>query len=333
MFLRFFIYSQIKEFGALVFAATMNVRQVVSILVSYAAGQPGLLIHVDARFASKMKYHNPVTAWQILGLLIIFSALFYKSFRAMMEAPSQEEKKPILEPKVEAPVEPNVIDKKAIIEDMIAERVQKVEELTERIQRHQYRQQLAEAAKAKLMKQQELELAAEQQERAAARAASMAAFEARVGAAERKRRAVEAEMVRQLRQQEEEKQERAKQAEIERCRLRDQRLARHRQQMAEKFRRPATAVRQQPEIVTAQEAPKPRPRSAPASAAAVARRQGLHLFAESLDAAHNRYLLRPRTASGKMGKGKPAKCADPRELQRPKSAVLCCVTCGQKVDK
>ena len=29
------IYSQIKEFGALVFAATMNVRQVVSILVSY----------------------------------------------------------------------------------------------------------------------------------------------------------------------------------------------------------------------------------------------------------------------------------------------------------
>ena len=35
--LRFFIYSQIKEFGALVFAATMNVRQVVSILVSYAA--------------------------------------------------------------------------------------------------------------------------------------------------------------------------------------------------------------------------------------------------------------------------------------------------------
>ena len=34
---RFFIYSQIKEFGALVFAATMNVRQVVSILVSYAA--------------------------------------------------------------------------------------------------------------------------------------------------------------------------------------------------------------------------------------------------------------------------------------------------------
>ena len=27
-----------------------------------------------------MKYHNPVTGWQILGLLVIFSALFYKSW-------------------------------------------------------------------------------------------------------------------------------------------------------------------------------------------------------------------------------------------------------------
>ncbi|CAE6949472.1 slc35b2, partial [Symbiodinium natans] len=76
---QFFIYSQIKEFGALVFAATMNVRQVVSILVSY------------------LKYHNPVTPLQILGLALIFSALFYKSAAAMLEAPSKEEKKPILE--------------------------------------------------------------------------------------------------------------------------------------------------------------------------------------------------------------------------------------------
>merc|ERR1719203_1968074 len=33
---QFFIYSQVKEFGALVYAATMNVRQLVSIMVSYA---------------------------------------------------------------------------------------------------------------------------------------------------------------------------------------------------------------------------------------------------------------------------------------------------------
>eukprot|EP00437_Effrenium_voratum_P007674 CAMPEP_0181426562 /NCGR_PEP_ID=MMETSP1110-20121109/15726_1 /TAXON_ID=174948 /ORGANISM="Symbiodinium sp., Strain CCMP421" /LENGTH=344 /DNA_ID=CAMNT_0023549759 /DNA_START=78 /DNA_END=1112 /DNA_ORIENTATION=- len=95
---QFFIYSQIKEFGALVFAATMNVRQVVSIMVSY------------------VKYHNPVTGWQILGLLLIFSALFYKSFRAMMDGPSKEEKKPILadpEPQVRAPhFQGDAMDKK-----------------------------------------------------------------------------------------------------------------------------------------------------------------------------------------------------------------------------
>merc|ERR1719181_1175232 len=51
---QWFIYSQVKEFGALVFAATMNVRQVVSILVSYAT------------------YHHPITPWQVIGLVIVF---------------------------------------------------------------------------------------------------------------------------------------------------------------------------------------------------------------------------------------------------------------------
>ncbi|CAK9038533.1 unnamed protein product [Durusdinium trenchii] len=68
------IYSQIKEFGALVFAATMNVRQVVSILISY------------------VKYHNPVTGLQILGLLMIFAALFFKSIAAIMDTPNAEKK-------------------------------------------------------------------------------------------------------------------------------------------------------------------------------------------------------------------------------------------------
>ena len=72
----------------MVFAATMNVRQVVSILVSY------------------LKYHNPVTGLQVLGLGLIFSALFYKSVLAMLEAPSKEEKKPILaEAKAEEAIE------------------------------------------------------------------------------------------------------------------------------------------------------------------------------------------------------------------------------------
>mmetsp|Transcript_12663 Transcript_12663/g.21757 ORF Transcript_12663/g.21757 Transcript_12663/m.21757 type:complete len:338 (-) Transcript_12663:189-1202(-) len=71
------IYSQIKEFGALVFAATMNVRQVVSILVSY------------------LKYHNPVTGFQIIGFVAIFSALFYKSFASILDSKNPE-KKPLV---------------------------------------------------------------------------------------------------------------------------------------------------------------------------------------------------------------------------------------------
>jgi len=62
---QFFIYSQVKEYGALAFAATMNVRQVVSILLSYRA------------------YHHVLTLAQGGGLIIIFTALFYKSYAAM----------------------------------------------------------------------------------------------------------------------------------------------------------------------------------------------------------------------------------------------------------
>merc|ERR1719356_1683244 len=76
---QWFIYSQVKEFGALVFAATMNVRQVVSILISYA------------------KYGHSITALQIVGLVVIFGALFYKSFSGLLK--SKDEQKPLLEQK------------------------------------------------------------------------------------------------------------------------------------------------------------------------------------------------------------------------------------------
>merc|ERR1719284_405587 len=65
---QWFIYSQVKEFGALVFAATMNVRQVVSILISYA------------------KYGHSITMLQIVGLCVIFGALFYKSVQSLSSA-------------------------------------------------------------------------------------------------------------------------------------------------------------------------------------------------------------------------------------------------------
>jgi len=77
---QWFIYSQVKEFGALVFAATMNVRQVVSILISYA------------------KYGHSITALQVVGLVIIFGALFYKSFSGLLVS-SSDEKQPLVQKK------------------------------------------------------------------------------------------------------------------------------------------------------------------------------------------------------------------------------------------
>merc|ERR1719146_344153 len=52
---QWFIYSQVKDFGALVFAATMNVRQVVSVLLSYAT------------------YGHSITAHQAVGLTVVFA--------------------------------------------------------------------------------------------------------------------------------------------------------------------------------------------------------------------------------------------------------------------
>jgi len=75
---QWFIYSQVKEFGALVFAATMNVRQVVSILVSYVT------------------YGHSITALQVLGLVIVFSALFFKSAQGVMTAGSTGEEEPLV---------------------------------------------------------------------------------------------------------------------------------------------------------------------------------------------------------------------------------------------
>eukprot|EP00929_Paragymnodinium_shiwhaense_P036801 TRINITY_DN19690_c0_g1_i1.p1 TRINITY_DN19690_c0_g1~~TRINITY_DN19690_c0_g1_i1.p1 ORF type:complete len:354 (-),score=78.05 TRINITY_DN19690_c0_g1_i1:89-1150(-) len=72
---QWFIYSQVKEFGALVFAATMNVRQVVSILVSYSA------------------YGHTITLTQAFGLALVFAALFYKSCDGMSSSDGGEDKK------------------------------------------------------------------------------------------------------------------------------------------------------------------------------------------------------------------------------------------------
>jgi len=93
---QFFIYSEVKEFGALVFAATMNVRQVVSISVSY------------------ITYGHRITMSQVTGLILVFAALFYKSYMGFVEHTTtiSGEKQCLLskEPDVETPNSRRAID-------------------------------------------------------------------------------------------------------------------------------------------------------------------------------------------------------------------------------
>lgn len=82
---QWFIYSMVKEFGALAFAATMNVRQMISIIVSYVT------------------YGHFITWLQIVGLFFVFAALLYKSFAAL--AAPKGEKAPLMNPENKAPPE------------------------------------------------------------------------------------------------------------------------------------------------------------------------------------------------------------------------------------
>mmetsp|Transcript_58875 Transcript_58875/g.119893 ORF Transcript_58875/g.119893 Transcript_58875/m.119893 type:complete len:356 (+) Transcript_58875:46-1113(+) len=70
---QWFIYSQVKEFGAVVFAATMNVRQLFSIVTSY------------------LEYGHYITALQVLSLFLVFGALFFKSYDGLTATPRETE--------------------------------------------------------------------------------------------------------------------------------------------------------------------------------------------------------------------------------------------------
>merc|ERR1719183_3215544 len=69
-----FIYSTIFWFGALVFAATMNLRQLVSILVSVGY------------------YAHPVTWLQWIGVALCFSGLFLKTYLGHLAYKEKEKK-------------------------------------------------------------------------------------------------------------------------------------------------------------------------------------------------------------------------------------------------
>ena len=62
---QFCIYTTIKEFGAVVFAACMNVRQVTNITVSL------------------LYYGHMISSGQFVGLVLVFGFLFYKARRVV----------------------------------------------------------------------------------------------------------------------------------------------------------------------------------------------------------------------------------------------------------
>lgn len=73
---QWFIHVQVQDFGRLAFAATFNLRQIVSVLASY------------------LVYKHAITGPQIAGLSIVFAVLAFQSFAGCMY--TQEEQRPLL---------------------------------------------------------------------------------------------------------------------------------------------------------------------------------------------------------------------------------------------
>lgn len=82
---QWFILTQVKEYGALIFAATMNVRQIVSIIVSYIA------------------YGHAMSTVQGFALTITFGALLSKSVGGLCASPGAgpSESEPLIKDKID----------------------------------------------------------------------------------------------------------------------------------------------------------------------------------------------------------------------------------------
>lgn len=78
MIAQWFVHMQVQDFGRLAFAATFNLRQVVSVVASY------------------LVYQHAVTGPQIAGLAIVAVALGFQSLAGWMHAQAQEEQRPLL---------------------------------------------------------------------------------------------------------------------------------------------------------------------------------------------------------------------------------------------
>lgn len=73
---QWFIYSQVQDFGALAFATTMNLRQIVSVIASYCV------------------YGHAITAMQIIGLCIVAAALAFQNLAGCLA--EDKEKAPLV---------------------------------------------------------------------------------------------------------------------------------------------------------------------------------------------------------------------------------------------
>jgi len=76
MIAQWFIHVQVQDFGRLAFAATFNLRQIVSVLASY------------------LVYRHAISGPQIAGLSIVFAVLVFQSFAGWMY--TQDEQRPLL---------------------------------------------------------------------------------------------------------------------------------------------------------------------------------------------------------------------------------------------
>merc|ERR1740138_559714 len=78
---QWFIYSQVQDFGALAFAATMNVRQIVSVVASNLI----------------WRHHHMITVMQIIGLCLVAAALLFQTFTGcLVESAAEKEKTPLV---------------------------------------------------------------------------------------------------------------------------------------------------------------------------------------------------------------------------------------------
>jgi len=78
MMAQWFVHMQVQDFGRLAFAATFNLRQIVSVVASY------------------LVYGHAVTGPQVAGLSIVAVALCFQSLAGWMHTQAQDEQKPLL---------------------------------------------------------------------------------------------------------------------------------------------------------------------------------------------------------------------------------------------